>query len=94
VAAFVEADVAFAPFLNKVTDLLSLLLPRFVEEGKKYLGVAIGCTGGRHRSVHVVEALAKRLALIGAADGSPWRVTVTHRELSRSADDSQGADPK
>jgi UPF0042 nucleotide-binding protein len=85
VAAFVAADSAFEPFLNKVTDLLTLLLPRFVEEGKKYLGVAVGCTGGRHRSVHVVESLAARLAQQGPAGGPPWRVTVTHRELTRLA---------
>jgi RNase adapter protein RapZ len=83
VAAFVAADPTFEPFLNKVTDLLTLLLPRFVEEGKKYLGVAVGCTGGRHRSVHVVESLAARLAQEGPAGEPPWRVTVTHRELTR-----------
>jgi UPF0042 nucleotide-binding protein len=93
VAAFVEADVAFLPFLDKVTDMLTLLLPRFVEEGKKYLGVAVGCTGGRHRSVHVVETLARRLAALGPVDGPPWRVTVTHRELTRPASDSQDIDP-
>ncbi|MEJ0049004.1 MAG: RNase adapter RapZ [Rhodospirillales bacterium] len=94
VAAFVEADEAFEPFLDKVTDLLTLLLPRFVEEGKKYLGVAVGCTGGRHRSVHVVESLVARLAQRGPAGGPPWRVTVTHRELTRltrEAPDRTGA---
>jgi UPF0042 nucleotide-binding protein len=90
VAAYVAADAAFLPFVDKVTDLLSLLLPRFVEEGKKYLGVAVGCTGGRHRSVHVVESLAARLAQMGPAGGPPWRLSVTHRELSRSARGGQG----
>jgi hypothetical protein len=61
VAAYVEADPDFFPFVDKVTDLLSLLLPRFVQEGKKYASVAIGCTGGRHRSVYIVELLAERL---------------------------------
>ena len=41
-----------------ITSLLSLLLPRFVQEGKKYSTIAVGCTGGRHRSVHMVEKLA------------------------------------
>ena len=41
--------------------MLGLLLPRFVQEGKKYLTVAVGCTGGRHRSVCIVEKLARRL---------------------------------
>ncbi len=38
--------------------MLKLLLPRFVQEGKKYVTIAVGCTGGRHRSVHIVEKLA------------------------------------
>jgi UPF0042 nucleotide-binding protein len=61
VAAYVEADPDFAPFMAKVTDFLSLLLPRFVQEGKKYVAIGVGCTGGRHRSVHVVQSLADRL---------------------------------
>jgi UPF0042 nucleotide-binding protein len=58
-----------------------LLLPRFVEEGKKYAGIAVGCTGGRHRSVFVVRCLADWLA--GFSDGgmSKWRVVSIHREL-------------
>lgn len=83
VAAFIESDPAFEPFLAKVTDLLSLLLPRFVEEGKKYAGIAVGCTGGRHRSVHVVQCLASRLADLRPAGSPPWRVAVNHRELTR-----------
>jgi UPF0042 nucleotide-binding protein len=86
VAAFIEADPAFAPFLDKVTDLLTLLLPRFVQEGKKYAGVAIGCTGGRHRSVHVALRLAARLLDATRSDDTSrqisWRVTLNHRELS------------
>lgn len=85
VAGFVETDPAFRPFLDKVTDLLSLLLPRFVEEGKKYAGIAVGCTGGRHRSVHVVQSLAAWLAGFRPAHVPAWRVTVTHRELMREA---------
>ena len=83
VAAFVEADPAFEPFLAKVTDLLTLLLPRFVQEGKKYAGIAVGCTGGRHRSVHVVQCLAARLTELRPAGSPPWRVAVNHRELTR-----------
>ncbi len=90
VAAYVAADPDFAPFVDKVTDLLGLLLPRFVQEGKKYASVAIGCTGGQHRSVHIVELLASRLRAMrapGAAGRGPgaWRVGVTHRELLRGA---------
>jgi hypothetical protein len=59
--------------------LLRLVLPRFVEEGKKYATIAIGCTGGRHRSVTLVERLASHLS------DSGWRVSTTHRELAREA---------
>lgn len=85
VAAHVEADPDFAAFFNKVADLLGLLLPRFVQEGKKYATVAVGCTGGRHRSVHIVEKLAAHLRRLG------WRVTVTHRELTREEGRAQRA---
>ena len=89
VSAYVEADPDFWTFVDKVTDLLSLLLPRFVQEGKKYASVAVGCTGGRHRSVRIIEILAERLRKLGASgDRGPqeaaWRVGVTHRELLRA----------
>lgn len=61
VVEHIEADPDYLPFLDRVHDLLRLLLPRFVTEGKKYVTVACGCSGGRHRSVAVVEALARRL---------------------------------
>jgi UPF0042 nucleotide-binding protein len=78
VGAFVEADPDYKRFEQSVAGLLDLLLPRFVQEGKKYATVAIGCTGGRHRSVHTTEKLATHLRSGG------WRVTINHRELSRS----------
>jgi RNase adapter protein RapZ len=77
VGAYVEADADFPAFFARLMDLLLLLLPRFVQEGKKYATIAIGCTGGRHRSVHIVEKLASKLTEAG------WRVTTTHRELAR-----------
>jgi RNase adapter protein RapZ len=85
VAAYVEADPDYAAFLDQVTDLLGLLLPRFVQEGKKYATIAVGCTGGRHRSVHIVERLADRLASRFVAGDAKvaWRVHVAHRELAR-----------
>jgi UPF0042 nucleotide-binding protein len=79
VAAFIEADPDFAAFFTHLTELLDLLLPRFVQEGKKYATVAIGCTGGRHRSVHIVEKLSAHLSAAG------WRPHVHHRELVREA---------
>jgi UPF0042 nucleotide-binding protein len=77
VGAYVEADPDFPAFYAKLVDLLTLLLPRFVQEGKKYATIAVGCSGGRHRSVHIIERLAVTLTEAG------WRVAVTHRELAR-----------
>ncbi len=88
VAAYVEADPDFKPFVAKLTDLLTLLLPRFVQEGKKYVAIGVGCTGGQHRSVHVAQTLADRLTtlrLVLPEGTAGWRVTVTHRELTRPA---------
>jgi len=77
VGAYVEADPDYLAFVTQTLALLTLLLPRFRQEGKKYATIAVGCTGGRHRSVHIVEQLAKSLADTG------WRVATTHRELAR-----------
>lgn len=79
VADFVEADPDYAAFFARIADLLDLVLPRFVAEGKKVATIAIGCTGGRHRSVRIVESLAERLSAAG------WRLNVAHRELARQA---------
>lgn len=76
VGAYIEADPDFAPLLDAIRGLVSLVLPRFVQEGKKYATIAIGCTGGRHRSVHLIEKLAATLRAAG------WRPYVTHRELA------------
>jgi UPF0042 nucleotide-binding protein len=57
-------------FLDRVAGLLGFLLPRYQKEGKTYLTVAVGCTGGKHRSVAIAQALAERLKESGAA-GSP-----------------------
>ena len=75
VGAYIEADTDFAAFFDRLTDLLGLLLPRFQQEGKSYLTIAIGCTGGRHRSVFVAERLGGWLATRAS------RVDVRHREL-------------
>lgn len=77
VGAYVAADTGFDPFFAKLTDLLDLLLPRYQAEGKSYLSIAIGCTGGRHRSVYVAERLAQRLEQAGR------HVRLKHRELGR-----------
>ncbi|HUE08506.1 MAG TPA: RNase adapter RapZ [Acidimicrobiales bacterium] len=66
-----------AAFLEKLDDLLTSILPAFVREGKSYLTIAMGCTGGRHRSVALAEALAERLG--GQGEG----VSVFHRDIER-----------
>ncbi|MCC2978957.1 RNase adapter RapZ [Sphingomonas sp. IC4-52] len=76
VAAYVAEDPAYEPALSRIEDLLLLLLPRYRAEGKSYINIAVGCTGGRHRSVHVAERIA---ALLRNAAFSP---TVTHRDLA------------
>jgi UPF0042 nucleotide-binding protein len=79
VAAFVERDSAFAPFFATLTGMLTSLLPGYEREGKSYLTIAVGCTGGRHRSVFVADRLAEVLRAAG------WRVALRHRDLERAA---------
>lgn len=79
VAAYVAADPAYGAFFERVLDLTRFLLPAYQAEGKSYFGLALGCTGGKHRSVAVTEALAKSLARDG------WQVSIQHRDLERTA---------
>ncbi len=65
------------PFLDQVTGLLELLLPEYEREGKAYLSIAFGCTGGHHRAVAVVEEIARRLRERGC------RLIVSHRDIAR-----------
>lgn len=79
VASFVLDAPETRELLDDVTGLLDRSLPRYEREGKSYLTIAVGCTGGRHRSVAVAEELARRLR------ASPGRdVTVVHRDSGRS----------
>jgi len=73
---FVAADPGWTDFMQRVEDLLAELLPRFDAEGKTYLTIAIGCTGGRHRSVVVAGELADRLRRRGRD------VAITHRDVA------------
>lgn len=77
VAARIKKDKGYAPFFRNVTALLAPLLPRYGREGKHYLTVAMGCTGGRHRSVFVSEQLKRWLA------GKGYSVAVRHRDLEK-----------
>jgi UPF0042 nucleotide-binding protein len=76
VVRFIEADSGFAPFFAGLTGLLLPLLPRFEQEGKSYLTLAVGCTGGKHRSVMVAERLAAWLRAQGQS------VELRHRDLA------------
>lgn len=82
VAAYVEGDPRFEAFFTAVRDLVFLLLPAHVEEGKTHLAIGFGCTGGQHRSVTVAEKVTKTLAEAG------WQVSKRHRELERRASGS------
>lgn len=77
VAACVAEDARFEAFREQVTELARLLLPAYQAEGKAYLAIGFGCTGGQHRSVAMAETLAQALA------DSGWQVSIRHRELER-----------
>jgi len=77
VAAHIEADPMFGEFFSRQLELLLLLLPAYKREGKSYFSIAVGCTGGKHRSVMIAERLARKLATAG------WSASLRHRELSQ-----------
>ncbi len=77
VSDYVLSSDGAKEFVDRVDDLLEFLLPRFQQEGKSYLSIAIGCTGGHHRSVAIVEELAKRLEAHGV------NASVRHRDMER-----------
>lgn len=74
VAAYVAADPGYAGFFAQLADMAGGLVPRYAAEGKRYLTIGIGCTGGRHRSVVVAEALGRHLRGLGQ------RVDIRHRD--------------
>jgi UPF0042 nucleotide-binding protein len=77
VSDWVLAHEVSQEFLRRATDLLAFLVPRYRDEGKAYLTVALGCTGGRHRSVALAEALGKSLA------AHDVKGRVRHRDVER-----------
>lgn len=77
VVKFMEEHGATGDLLERLNDLLNFLIPHYMAEGKSYLTIAIGCTGGRHRSVMIVEALRKTLS--GMRESS---VRVLHRDIT------------
>ena len=89
VGAYVEADPDFERFFLGIQSLLTLVVPRFIQEGKKYATIGIGCTGGRHRSVHIAERLTRELKANRKLGMEALQVTVSHRELERLAHSSR-----
>ena len=77
VIRFMEDNAATGELLTRLNEMLTFLIPQYVAEGKSYLTIAIGCTGGRHRSVMIAEALRKALNGVGGA-----RVRVHHRDIT------------
>ena len=77
VASFVLGQPDAKAFLERITDLLGFLLPRYRAEGKTYLTIAIGCTGGKHRSVAIAGALSERL------EGAGQPVRLWHRDVEK-----------
>jgi len=78
VKEFIFSKEVTREFLNKLYELLDFLLPRYVEEGKSYVNIAFGCTGGRHRSVVISEEVAKYLREKGYLN-----LKVVHRDIGR-----------
>lgn len=78
VAAFLERQAVTGQLLRRLTSLLKFLVPQYITEGKSYLTVAIGCTGGRHRSVYIAEALRGALASVRGVTAR-----ARHRDVGR-----------
>jgi UPF0042 nucleotide-binding protein len=79
VADFLERDAPTREFMDRLADYLRYVVPFYITEGKSYLTIAIGCTGGRHRSVMIAERLRRGLSDLGVA-----RVRVRHRDLAHA----------
>jgi len=79
VKRFINSHPQTKEFMNRLMDFLLYLLPHFIDEGKSYLTIALGCTGGRHRSVALAEETSEALARAG------YRTRVAHRDIGRGS---------
>ena len=77
VAHFIRRFPQTVEFINRISDLLVYLLPHYIEEGKSYLTISFGCTGGHHRSVAIADEIRRRLARAG------YHVKTAHRDLAK-----------
>jgi RNase adapter protein RapZ len=78
VAAYIRSFEQTREFIDRISDLLIYLMPHYIREGKSYLTIAFGCTGGHHRSVMIAEAIRKQLAQAG------FQVKVNHRDVGKA----------
>ena len=79
VARYIRSFPQTIEFIQRISDLLVYLIPHYIEEGKSYLTIAFGCTGGKHRSVMIAEDVKKKLAKAG------YNVKVVHRDSPEAA---------
>jgi len=79
VARYIRSFPQTVEFIERITDLLKFLLPHYIREGKSYLTIAFGCTGGQHRSVMIADQVRKNLLEAG------YKVKVSHRDIVPSA---------
>lgn len=77
VARYIKSFPQTLEFTDRISDLLIYLLPHYIEEGKSYLTISIGCTGGHHRSVFIADQIHKRLIKAG------YKTSVSHRDLAK-----------
>ncbi len=77
VAKYIKTFPQTVEFINRISDLLIYLIPHYIREGKSYLTIAFGCTGGQHRSVTIADAIHKRLAESG------FSTKVVHRDVNK-----------
>jgi UPF0042 nucleotide-binding protein len=77
VAKYIRSFPQTQEFINRISELLIYLLPHYIREGKSYLTISFGCTGGQHRSVMIAEDVSKRLRKAGD------KVKVVHRDSPR-----------
>ncbi len=77
VAKYIKSFPQTMEFINRISELLIYLIPHYIREGKSYLTIAFGCTGGQHRSVAIADAIGKRLAISG------FKAKAVHRDIRR-----------